>query len=71
MRRGAVAAAGAAVLLVAGCSAKDAAPTKVVTVTVPTAPPAAAAAVLGPTGPGTAKPCSGTAIPVGTDPQPV
>ncbi|MFD7158600.1 right-handed parallel beta-helix repeat-containing protein [Kribbella sp. NPDC059898] len=73
MRRGAVAAAGAAVLLVSGCSGKGAAPepTQVVTVTVPTAPPAAAAAVLGPTGPSTAKPCSGTAIPVGTDPQPI
>ncbi|MGZ0146835.1 right-handed parallel beta-helix repeat-containing protein [Kribbella sp. WER1] len=73
MRREAVAAAGAAVLLVAGCSSKGTAPepTQVVTVTVPTAPPAAAAAVLGPTGPSTAKPCSGTPIPVGTDPQPV
>ncbi|WP_427894818.1 right-handed parallel beta-helix repeat-containing protein [Kribbella sp. GL6] len=71
MRRGAVAAAGAAVLLVSGCSSKGAVPepTQVVTVTVPTAPPAAAGAVLGPTGPSTAKPCSGTAIPVGTDPQ--
>jgi hypothetical protein len=76
MRRGAVAAAGAAVLLVSGCSAdsgKAPAPTggPTVTVTVPTAPPAAAAAVLGPTGPGTAKPCSGTAIPIGVDPQPI
>ena len=73
MRRGAVAAAGAVLLLVSGCSSKGAAPepTPVVTVTVPTAPPAAAAAVLGPTGPSTAKPCTGTAIPVGADPQPI
>ena len=41
------------------------------TVTVPTGPPPAAAAALGPTGPGTAKPCQGTAIPVGKDPQSV
>ncbi|MEJ1110665.1 right-handed parallel beta-helix repeat-containing protein [Kribbella sp. CCNWLW197] len=38
---------------------------------MPTAPPAAAAAVLGPTGPGTAKTCKGIAIPVGADPQDV
>ncbi|MEU8222857.1 right-handed parallel beta-helix repeat-containing protein [Kribbella sp. NPDC048915] len=38
---------------------------------MPTAPPAAAAAALGPTGPSTAKPCKGTVIAVGVDPQPV
>lgn len=77
MRRGAVAAAGVAVLVLSGCSDTGGAPEPsnaapaTVTVTVPTAPPAAAAAVLGPTGPGTAKPCRGTAIPVGADPQPI
>src|SRR5688500_11778632 len=81
VRRGAVAAAGAALLRLAGCSDSDSSgtgapePTKAapptVTVTVPTAPPAAAAAVLGPTGPGTAKPCDGIAIAVGAEPQPI
>ena len=63
-------------LVLSGCSDTGTAPEPskappTVTVTVPTAPPAAAAAVLGPTGPSTAKPCSGTAIAVGVDPQPV
>jgi hypothetical protein len=76
MRRGVVAAAGAALLLVSGCSdsnepPKSAPPGATTTVTVSTAPPTAAAAVLGPTGPSTAKPCNGTNIPVGTDPQPI
>ncbi|MBB5979199.1 right-handed parallel beta-helix repeat-containing protein [Kribbella solani] len=77
--RGLVVTAGAAVvgLLLTGCTdsgdqpAQQSAPPATTTVTVPTAPPTAAAAVLGPTGPSTAKPCQGTAIPVGTDPQPV
>jgi parallel beta-helix repeat protein len=79
MRRGVVATAGVALLLVSGCSdtggstepAVSGQPTATTTVTVPTAPPTAAAAVLGPTGPSTAKPCNGTNIPVGTDPQPI
>src|SRR5690348_1436337 len=75
--RGRVAAtAGVALVLLTGCTDGDQnaghpAGTPTSTVTVPTGPPAAAAAVLGPTGPSTAKPCTGTAIPVGTDPQPV
>jgi hypothetical protein len=76
MRRGVVAAAGAALLLLSGCTDSGSAPepskpAPTVTVTVPTAPPAAAAAVLGPTGPSTAKACKGTAIAVGADPQPI
>ncbi|MFI6825618.1 right-handed parallel beta-helix repeat-containing protein [Kribbella sp. NPDC050241] len=74
-RRGVVAGGAVLVLLLAGCSAGDgdsakpsAAPPAV---TVPTAPPAAAAVALGPTGPGTAKACTGTAIAVGADPQKV
>ncbi|MEV0290890.1 right-handed parallel beta-helix repeat-containing protein [Kribbella sp. NPDC050820] len=77
MRRRAVTAGGAVLLLLlAGCSDDAGAPSPTTsaatpTVTVPTAPPAAAAAALGPTGPGTAMPCRGTAIPVGADPQQV
>ncbi|WUJ68663.1 right-handed parallel beta-helix repeat-containing protein [Kribbella soli] len=75
MRRGVVATAGVALLMVSGCSGKTeppkSAPSATTTVTVPTAPPTAATAVLGPTGPSTAKPCEGTSIPVGTDPQPI
>jgi hypothetical protein len=78
MRRRAVTAGGAVLLLLAGCTGDDNAgvpsPTDspaTPTVTAPTAPPAAAAAVLGPTGPGTAKACRGTAIPLGADPQTV
>ncbi|TCC65941.1 right-handed parallel beta-helix repeat-containing protein [Kribbella pittospori] len=74
-RRGVVAGGAVLVLLLAGCSAGDgdSAKPSVVTpaVTVPTAPPAAAAVALGPTGPGTAKACVGTAIAVGADPQQV
>jgi len=63
--RGVAACAAAVGLLLSGYTDKGGAPgpSATVTVTVPTAPPAAAAAVLGPTGPGTAKPCRGTAIP--------
>ncbi|MGW6277571.1 right-handed parallel beta-helix repeat-containing protein [Kribbella sp. NPDC055071] len=72
MRHGVAAGVAVLALLLAGCSDSGGAPSKpdaTTTVTVPTAPPAAAAAQLGPTGPGTAKPCQGIAIPVGTDPQ--
>ncbi|MFF0340506.1 right-handed parallel beta-helix repeat-containing protein [Kribbella sp. NPDC004875] len=74
MRREALATIGVALLLVSGCSGTSGAPepskpAATTTVTVPTAAPAVA--VLGPTGPGTAKPCQGTAIPVGVDPQAV
>jgi len=80
MRRRVVAASGTVlVLLLAGCSGSgkpstppsSSSPAPASTVTVPTAPPAAAGAELGPTGPGTARPCKGIAIPVGADPQDV
>src|SRR4029453_12069540 len=85
MRRRFVATGGAVVvLLLAGCSDSGspgagpgaAEPSETpgpaaATATVPTRPPAAANAALGPTGPGTAKPCQGVAIPVGKDPQPI
>ena len=83
MRRRSVAAGSAVLvlLLLAGCSdsgnggkppeSAPSVPAATSTVTVPTGPPAAAAAALGPTGPSTAKPCNGVAIPVGTDPQTV
>jgi hypothetical protein len=77
MRRWVVAAGGAVVLLlVAGCTCggnsgapSPARSSATSTVTVPTTPPAAATAALGSTGPSTAKPCQGVAIPLGTDPQ--
>ncbi|GAA1682283.1 hypothetical protein GCM10009745_28210 [Kribbella yunnanensis] len=62
-------------LLLSGCTSGDDGSGKAgpvtTTVTVPTEPPAAAAAVLGPTGPRTAKACSGVEIAVGADPQQV
>jgi len=71
-RRGAAAGCAVLVLLLAGCTSEAEPSTPdVPTVTVPTGPPAAAVAALGATGPGTAKPCRGTAIPVGADPQQV
>jgi len=74
-RRGFAAGCVVMVLLLAGCTGGEDEPSAggsaTPTVTVPTAAPAAAAAVLGPTGPGTAKACRGTAIAVGADPQKV
>ncbi len=74
-RRGVAAGCAVLVLLLASCSGGEDEPSAgasaTPTVTVPTAPPAAAAAALGPTGPGTAKPCRGTTIAVGADPQKV
>src|SRR5215510_12565948 len=69
MRRRGLAAGGAVLLLLlAGCSESASAPSHTESATVPTAPQVS---VLGPTGPSTAKPCQGIAIPVGTDPQQV